>query len=435
MSNKAVFYHLLTNSLFAVVTNMFVWFAVTFWVFIETQSVLATSYIAGIFAVANMVSAFFFGSIVDHNRKKTAMMISSIISLFFYALAALIFFTADYATFSNPTSVTLWLLVITLMLGSIMNNLRHIALATTVSMLFEEGKDKANGLIGAMQGIGFSLTSVLSGLAIGFLGMDWAIGLSILVTVLVLLHLPFVPLVEKEIVHTEESGGKFDFKKTFLIVSAIPGLLMLIFFTTFNNFLGGVFMALMDAYGLSLVSVQAWGIMFAIVSFGFIAGSGFIAKFGLGKNPLRAMLLVNVVTWTTCIFFTIQPSIILLAIGMLIWMTLVPFVEAAEHTVIQSVVPVERQGRVFGFAQSIESAATPVTTFLIGPIAAFIFIPLMSDGGLGAELIGDWYGVGQARGIALVFSAAGIIGLCVTLLAFKTRAYKLLSKHITGVKI
>lgn len=435
MSNRVVFYHLLGNSLFAVVTNMFVWFAVTFWVFLETQSVLATSYIAGIFAVSNMVSAFFFGSIVDHNRKKTAMMISTIFSLIFYCIGAAIYFSADEAVFQNPTSVTLWLLVVVMMLGSIMNNLRHIALATTVSILFEEEKDKANGLIGAMQGVGFSLTSVLSGLAIGFLGMDWAIVLSVIVTALVLIHLPFVPLKEKEIVHTEESGGKFDFKKTFLIVSAIPGLLMLIFFTTFNNFLGGVFMALMDAYGLSLVSVQTWGIMFALASIGFVIGGTFIAKFGLGKNPLRFMLLVNVVTWTTSIFFTIQPSIILLGIGMLIWMSLMPFIEAAEHTVIQSVVPVERQGRVFGFAQSIESAATPITTFLIGPIAAFIFIPLMSQGGLGAELIGDWYGVGQARGIALVFSTAGVIGLIVTLSAFRTKAYKLLSKKMTQVKI
>ncbi len=435
MSNKVIFYNLLGNSLFAVVTNMFVWFAVTFWVFLETQSVLATSYVAGIFAVANMVSAFVFGTIVDHNRKKTAMMISSVVSLLFYALGAAIYFTADESVFSNPASLMLWVLVITLMLGSIMNNLRHIALATTVSMLFQEGKDKANGLVGAMQGIGFSLTSVFSGLVIGFLGMDWAIILSIIVTVLVIIHLPFVPLKEKEIVHTEEDGGKFDFKGTYAVVAAVPGLITLIFFTTFNNFLGGVFMALMDAYGLSLVSVQVWGAMFAVLSFGFILGSSFIAKFGLGKNPLRSMLLVNVVTWTTCIFFTIQPSIILLGIGMLIWMSLVPFVEAAEHTVIQSVVPLERQGRVFGFAQSIESAATPVTTFLIGPIAAFFFIPFMSAGGAGAELIGDWYGVGQARGIALVFSTAGIIGLLVTLIAFRTRSYKRLSKRIIEAKI
>ena len=41
-------------------------------------------------------------------------------------------------------------------------------------------------------------------------------------------------------------------------VSAIPRLLALIAFSTINNFRGGVFMAaLLDAYGLSLVSVQA----------------------------------------------------------------------------------------------------------------------------------------------------------------------------------
>jgi MFS transporter, DHA3 family, multidrug efflux protein len=434
MKNQTIFYHLLANTLFATVTNMFVWFAVTFWVFLQTQSVLATSYIAGIFALSNMVSAFLFGSIVDHNKKKVVMMYSSIGSLIFYSLGAVIYFTTDQSAFTSPSSVMLWVLVIVLMFGSIMNNLRHIAMATTVTMLFEEGKDKANGLIGATQGMGFSLTSVLSGLAIGFLGMDWAIGLAVAVTILVLIHLPFVPLKEEKIVHTEESGGKFDFKETFKVVLAIPGLIVLIFFTTFNNFLGGVFMALMDAYGLSLVSVQTWGIMFAVVSFGFIAGSSFIAKYGLGKNPLRTMLMVNVVTWTTCIFFTIQPWFLLLAFGMFVWMSLMPFIEAAEHTVIQSVVPHERQGRVFGFAQSIESAATPVTTFLIGPIATFVFIPFMTTGA-GVELIGDWYGVGQARGIALVFSIAGIIGLITTLIAFKTNAYATLSKHLIGRKI
>jgi DHA3 family multidrug efflux protein-like MFS transporter len=140
------------------------------------------------------------------------------------------------------------------------------------------------------------------------------------------------------------------------------------------------------------------------------------------------MLTINVVTWTTCIFFTIQPSVILLLIGMLIWMSLMPFIEATEHTVIQSVVPYERQGRVFGFAQSVESAATPVTAFLMGPIAQFIFIPFMTTGA-GVALIGDWYGIGLDRGIALLFSIAGLIGLIVTLLAFRSKAYKTLSER------
>ncbi|MEZ4194980.1 MAG: MFS transporter [Candidatus Paceibacterota bacterium] len=434
MNNKTIFYQLLGNTLFASVINSFVWFAVTFWVFLETESVLATSYIAGIFAVANMTSAFLFGTIVDHNRKKTAMFYSSTISLVSYLLGALIYFTQPVEVFADPSSSTLWLLVVVLMIGSVSGNLRMIALSTTVSMLFTEGKDKANGLVGAMNGMSFAITSVLSGLVIGFLGMNFAIIIAVVVTAMVLIHLPFIPLVEKEIVHVEGAGKKIDFKKTFTVVAAVPGLLTLIFFTTFNNFLGGVFMALMDAYGLSLVSVQTWGMMFAVVSLGFILGGGLIAKYGLGKNPLRSMLTVNVITWTTCIFFTIQPSAILLFMGMLIWMTLIPFIEAAEHTVIQAVVPLEKQGRVFGFAQSIESAATPITTFLIGPIATFFFIPFMTTGA-GVELIGDWFGVGQARGIALVFICAGTIGLIVTLIAFRTKSYLVISELMKVKKV
>ncbi len=426
---KLTFYTLLGNSLFANVTNTFVWFALTFWVYIETQSVLATSYIAGVFAVANMVSAIFFGDIVDRTKKKVAMMYSSILSLLFYALGALIYFSAPLEVFSNPASPYLWGLIVVLMLGSVAGSLRMIALSTSVSLLFTEDKDKANGMIGAVNGVSFAVTSIISGLTIGFFGMNIALIGAIVATVIVLIHLLTIALPETVVISSEPGAKQtFQFRTTWQTVIAIPSLITLIFFTTFNNFLGGVFMALMDAYGLSLMSVEAWGLMLSLLSIGFIAGGAFIAKFGLGANPLRQMLLVNVITWSTCIFFVIQPSILLLGIGMLIWMTLVPFVEAAEHTVIQTVVPYEKQGRVFGFAQSVESAATPITTFLIGPIAQFFFIPFMTTGA-GVLLIGDWFGTGANRGIALVFIVAGFIGLLVTLLAFRTKAYQTLSGY------
>lgn len=187
-------------------------------------------------------------------------------------------------------------------------------------------------------------------------------------------------------------------------------------------------MALMDAYGLSLMSVQVWGILWGFLSFGFIFGGLYIAKKGLGKNPLKNLFRINIITWTVCIFFAIQPSIILLTIGLLICMSLFPFIEATEQTIIQKVVPPERQGRVFGFAQSIEQAASPLTAFLIGPVTQIVFIPFMTTG-KGVELIGWWFGVGVGRGIALVFVIAGIIGLIVTLFAMRSKAYKLLYKR------
>ncbi len=69
--------------------------------------------------------------------------------------------------------------------------------------------------------------------------------------------------------------------------------------------------------------------------------------------------------WISAMFFTIQPWIGLLIAGMIVWMTFSPFVEAAENTIMQKVVPYERLGRVIGFAHSIEGAAMPITAFLI----------------------------------------------------------------------
>ena len=174
-------------------------------------------------------------------------------------------------------------------------------------------------------------------------------------------------------------------------------------------------MALMDAYGLLLVSVQVWGASGAFLSLGFIVGGLIVARKGLGRNPLRTMLLGQRRDVVRRCVFTLQASIVLLAVGMFVWLCLIPAVEAAEQTILQKVVAPERQGRVFGFAQSVEQAATPVTALLMGPIAEWIFIPYMTTGA-GVELLGPWFGVGKDRGLALLFTVAGTVGLLATVL-------------------
>ena len=426
--NKRIFRHLLANTLIASVTNAFVWFALTFWVYLETKSVLAVSSVAGCFALANMLFAFLFGGVVDHHTKHRAMMLSSAVSFVAYALGTAMYFSTPREVFNHAGAFQLWGMVVLLMIGSVAGNLRMIALSTVVSQLFTEDRDKANGLVGTVNGVSFSITSVFSGLAIGFADMNLVLVCALGATLLALAHLWTIRFEEPPLDQQHLPGllNRLDLRGTIAVVREVPGLFALIFFTTFNNFIGGVFMALMDAYGLSLVSVETWGTMFAVLSLGFIGGSAWVARHGLGPRPLRSMLLFNTASWTVCIFFPILPSAVLLGIGILVWMILTPFTEATEQTVIQTVVPYERQGRVFGFAQSIESAATPITTFLIGPIAEFFFIPFMTTGA-GVAWIGGWFGVGPARGMALVFITAGFIGLAVTLLAFRTRAYALLS--------
>jgi DHA3 family multidrug efflux protein-like MFS transporter len=420
------FYQLLGNTLISNVTNMTVWFALIFYVYLETRSVMATSIISGIYLVSVALSGFWFGGLVDRYRKKHVMLLSGAISLIIYAAGFAIYLTAPAGAFTDPASRILWVFVPLVMMGVIAGNIRGIALSTLVTTLIpEDRRDRANGLTGTVTGIGFLITSAISGFLVGHSGMYGVFILALVMMLTSILHLSALRIPENEVVPLDGKPSGLDIRGTLVIVAAIPGLFALIFFTTFNNFLGGVFMGLMDAYGLSLVSVQVWGILWAILSCGFIVGGLFIARWGLGSNPLRALFGANIVIWTICSLFTIQPWIVLLAAGMFIYLCVAPFIEAAEHTIIQKVVPAERQGRVFGFAQSVEMAASPLTTFFIGLIAELIFIPFMTTGA-GVELIGGWFGVGADRGIALVFTLTGLLGLVVTLIAMNTRSYRLL---------
>jgi len=425
------FYAVLVNSLTASLTNTIVWFAVTFWAYLETRSVFATSIMAGIYLATVALSGFALGSLVDHHRKKKAMMISSIGSLLLYVLAFLVYVSTPETVFKNPSSVLLWVFIILNLLGAIAGNIRTISLATLVTILVPEDKrDRANGMVGTTNGISFLVASIFSGLLIGFLGVFWMLIFAISFTLLAIIHLWTVSIPEKEIVHThtEEGVKHIDIHGTIKVIRLIPGLFALIFFNTFNNFLGGVFMALMDAYGLSLVSVQVWGILWGVLTLGFIVGGLVVSKKGLGERPLRTLFLANIVMWTICIFFTMRSSIALLACGMFVYLCLIPVVEAAEQTIIQKMIPQERLGRVFGFAQSIEQAASPLTAFMIGPIAQFIFIPFMTTGA-GVEWIGSWFGTGTDRGIALLFTVTGIIGLIVTVFAMQSYAYRNLAMN------
>ena len=75
---------------------------------------------------------------------------------------------------------------------------------------------------------------------------------------------------------------------------------MLILLAAFNNLLGGVFMALMDAYGLSLVSVETWGFLWGFISLAFIAGGLVVARCSASAVAAAGDLVGNLVNWAVC---------------------------------------------------------------------------------------------------------------------------------------
>jgi DHA3 family multidrug efflux protein-like MFS transporter len=418
---------ILVNTAMANITTSYLWFALTFWVYLETRNVIATGVIGGAYMLLIALSSISFGTFVDRYRKLAVMRFAAMFTLVMFVLSGVMFLLTPEEALLDLTQPWFWIFTMTILIGAVVENMRNIALSTTVTILIEpDRRANANGLVGMVQGLMFIVTSVLSGLSVGLLGMGWTVVVALVLTAVAFGHLLTLRMPEEVRAAASDAEGGFDLRGSWAAVMAISGLFALILFSTFNNFIGGVYMALMDPYGLEMFSVEMWGTVFAIGATGFVVGGALIGKFGLGSNPLRTMLIAVMLMGLIGALFTVREWAWLYIAGIWLYMALVPVVEAAEQTVIQKVVPLPRQGRVFGFAMAFESAAAPITAFLIAPIAQFWIIPYARSSE-GAAQLEPLLGEGISRGIALVFLAAGLIMIAVALLAFLTPVYRRVS--------
>ncbi|MBD2762167.1 MFS transporter [Kocuria sp. cx-116] len=426
-SRRRTFVNILVNTAVANLTTSYLWFALTFWIYLETRNVIATGVVGGIYMLLLALSSISFGTLVDRYRKLAVMRFAGLFTLVMFLLAGAIFVLAPDGQVARLDGPWFWGFAAVTLIGAVVENMRNIALSTTVTILVEpDRRANANGLVGMVQGIAFMVTSVLSGLSIGLLGMGATVVIAVVLTALAFGHLLTVRMPEEAAPAPSDAHGGFDLVGSWRAVMAVSGLFALVLFSTFNNFIGGAYIALMDPYGLELFSVEMWGGLFALGSTGFMVGGAVIGKVGLGSNPLRTMLLVVMVLGLLGALFTIREWGWLYIAGIWLYMALFPAVEAAEQTVIQRVVPLARQGRVFGFAMAFESSAAPVTAFVVAPLAEFWIIPYArSDAG--AAALEPLLGEGTARGIALVFLCASALMILAAALAFLTPVYRRVS--------
>ncbi len=426
------FRHLLANTLVANVAAGYLWFAFTFWVYLETKNVMATGIIGGTYLLMVAGFATVFGAFVDRTRKRRVFLLSAVVTAASFAAAAILFAMRPTSDFLDIGGPWFWLLAAVILCGAVVAQLRGIALSTTVTILVPpRGRAKANGLVGTVQGVGLIVTSVLSGLSVGLLGMEMTLVIATVAVSATLVHIWTVKIDESEPADDGRMTFFADFRESLRTIRAIPGLWALLVFCTLNNLFSGVYVTLIDPYGLTLMPVEWWGVAFAIASTGMVVGGLVIARVGLGANPLRTMLTATTVMGIVGALFTVREWWPLYIIGIWGYMALMPVVEAAEQTTIQSLVPYGRQGRVFGISTALESAAAPMAAFLVAPLAQYVTVPVFDEDSA-AEAWSWMLGEGAARGLAVIFVVTGVATVMLSVIAMMSRPYRRLAAAIRG---
>ena len=179
-----MFVQVLVNTAVANVTTSFLWFALTFWVYLETRSVLATGIIGG----AYMLLVAVFAMVVRHDRRPAPQAPRDGVRRRGHARRVHRRRAGCTCCSPSPRCSTSagrgsGCSAGVILFGAVIENMRNIALSTTVTLLVpDERHANANGLVGTVQGLAFIVTSVFSGLAIGLLGMGWTLVIAIALT-------------------------------------------------------------------------------------------------------------------------------------------------------------------------------------------------------------------------------------------------------------
>lgn len=433
---RRTFLHLLANTVLANTATGYLWFAVTFWVYTETRNVMASGLIGALYLLLVAVLALPMGMIVDRFRTRRVLLGSAVVTVVTFAGAGVVLFTRADTEVLQLGGPWFWLFAGLVLLGAVCEQIRAIALSTLVTRLLPvPAHARANGLVGAAQGVTLIATSALSGITVAFLGIGWAWALATAATLATLIHLAVIRLADGA--PTGASGAATSQAAPrapadpggWRLIRGIPGLVPLLAFCMLNNLIAGVYVALLDPYGLNLLPAQWWGLAFGLASTGMVVGGALVARFGLGRRPVRTMLLAVMLMGAVGMVFALRDWWILFVVGIWVYMALMPVVEATEQTVIQRIVAYRVQGRVFGAAMLLESAASPLMAFLVAPLAELVVIPYL-ESPEGAQAWGWLLGDGESRGIALIFVCAGAAAVILAGAAFRTRAYVLLARSV-----
>ena len=390
------FRQLLVNTLVTGVTSTFLWFALTFWVYLETRSVVATGVIGGAFSISSAVLGPFFGTFVDRHRKHTAMVLTTAVSLACFAVATAVFVAVDSDDLLRPRSPWFWVLVglDAARLGRRPDarhravDVRHAARARGPARPGQRhGRHGHRRLVRHHVGVQRPRHRRGSGMGWAYYGVARADGRRA--------RPPAhdrdrragarsrPPTARRRRRGVDVRGALDGHPRRARPEDADPARRVQ---QPARRRVHGADGRLRPRRSCRSRRGACCG---AFISLAFIAGGLVVARRGLGPNPLRVVLVGNLVNWAVCSVFALRSSIVLLddRHGRVARRSSRSSRRPSRRCCSASI-PFERQGRVFGFAQLVENAASPLTAFLMAPLAEAVFMPLMTDG-RGADWIGE----------------------------------------------
>jgi MFS family permease len=388
-------------------------FALGIWIYQDTKSVSLLGWVILAASLPGVMIAPLAGAIVDRWNRRTVMLLSDLAAGIATVLVAAMVITGQMQH---------WHIFVLAIINSLAGAFQEPAYSASVPLLVPKRHlGRASGFVQLSQGLARIVTPLMA----GYLLVTSGIGLILLIDVatflfavgtLAVLSIPSPARGPSE--STGARGLARDAGQAIRFLWERTGLLSLLALFTSVNFLVAFVNVLYIPLVLSFATEEVLGRVLTIGGVGMLVGSIACTAMGTPQRKIASIMGLLFVGGIVIAATGLQESAVLIASAGFVMMLILPVLQATSQVLWQTKVPPAMQGRVFALRRTFAQCSLPAAYLAAGPLADYVFEPLMRGNSKLAMSVGSWIGHGEGRGIALLFVAMGLSGCVLAVLGF-----------------
>lgn len=282
--------------------------------------------------------------------------------------------------------------------------------ALITDILPKEQYSKASGLMQLASSAQYLISPFLAGILLTILDIKF---IFLIDAITLLFASSIVIWIRKSLYLTSINSSKTnmisDFREGIQEFSKNKGIVNLVVTTMIILFFVGMLQALFIPMMLNLTTIKIVGTSQSIQAAGILIGSLFIGLFGSKNNNIK---ILAISLFLAGIFFTnigMSTNIFFITMAGFLFFATLPFINTSIEVLIRKNIDNRKQGRVWSIISNITYLGSIMAFAVAGILADKIFNPLFEPGGLFVENLGRIIGVGNGRGIALIFIISGVM--------------------------
>jgi len=396
--------------------------ALTIWAWQVTGQATALALVGFFsFAPAVLISPLA-GAIVDRVSRKTVMIASDLASGA-ATIAILILHLTGH--------LQIWHLFVAGFFASAFESFQFPAYSSAIStMVDKKHYMRANGMLSMAGSASGIIAPILAGGLLVFIGIDGIMVIDVATFSFAVLALAFVFIPKPKRSEAGEKakgsllkeslfGLKYIFASRSLLGIQLAVCSMNLIFGLGFTLLPAMILARSGSDNLILGTVQTF------MGIGGVVGGALVAAWGGPKKKIPTLVLGWAgISLLGMGILGLGQGLIMWSIGAFFSTFFFPITGGASQSIWQAKVPPDIQGRVFAARRMIGQISAPIAMLAAGPLADYVFEPMMQTPAGFAGFLARIVGSGPGAGMGLMFLVLGVLGALIAFAGYAFPSYR-----------